>query len=75
MDVTGVPFVDSCVKIFRGCTFDVQALQIFPVGYFANSSNLVMTCKFCKYRNLVWASIFARSVTCLVQIRFPKSAG
>ena len=34
MDVTGVPFVDSCVKIFRGCTFEVQALQIFPVGYF-----------------------------------------
>ena len=40
MDVNEVPFVDSCVRIFRGCTFDVQAsANFFPWGTrFANSS-------------------------------------
>ena len=68
MDVTEVPFVDSCVKIFRGCTFEVQALQIFPVGYFVEFFEFGYDVYFCKYWNPVWPSIFARSVSCLVEI-------
>ena len=33
MDVTEVPFVDSCVRIFEVVHLMYMLLQIFPVGY------------------------------------------